>query len=267
MLLWRKGRRSLTENLGFVGSIPTGSTKHRRRKWWTRTPDKRVISRFDSCSVYQISECGAVGARRFGELEVVGSIPTTQTIRVVGRADMQPPFKRRDPGSTPGRPTFGLLAQLAEQPPLKRKRVGSKPTQPTKCPCDAIGRHRLLKTSVLQVRFLSGVLAEMELWCALGSHKPSRTGFKSRLCYQMQTWCNWQHRGEGSLPIWFNPHRLIQMCWCGSTAEQLSCEQSVAGSTPVTSSRMRMWCSGKHPWLPTRRYEFESRLSLQIRRS
>jgi len=107
-------------------------------------------------------------------------------LRVVGRADMQPPFKRTYPGSTPGRPTFGLLAQLAEQPPLKRKRVGSKPTQPTKCPCDAIGRHRLLKTSVLQVRFLSGVLAEMELWCALGSHKPSRTGFKSRLRYQMQ---------------------------------------------------------------------------------
>ena len=40
-----------------------------------------------------------------GEPEVVGSIPTTQTIRVVGRADMQPPFKRIDPGSTPGRPT------------------------------------------------------------------------------------------------------------------------------------------------------------------
>jgi hypothetical protein len=79
---------------------------------------------------------------------------------VVGRAGMQPPFKRRDPGSTPGRPTFGLLAQLAEQPPLKRKRVGSKPTQPTKCPCDAMGRHRLLKTSVLQVRFLSGVCGD-----------------------------------------------------------------------------------------------------------
>lgn len=40
----------------------------------------RVISRFNSCSVYQISGCGAVGARQFGELEVVGSIPTTQTI-------------------------------------------------------------------------------------------------------------------------------------------------------------------------------------------
>jgi hypothetical protein len=28
---------------------------------------------------------------------------------VVGRADMQPPFKRRDPGSTPGRPTKSNL--------------------------------------------------------------------------------------------------------------------------------------------------------------
>jgi hypothetical protein len=39
---------------GFVGSTPTESTMHRRRKWWTPTPDKRVISRFDSCPVYQI---------------------------------------------------------------------------------------------------------------------------------------------------------------------------------------------------------------------
>ncbi|GEM_PF-2390021 len=84
---------------GFVGSTPTEGTKHRRRKWWTRTPDKRVISRFDSCSVYQISGCGAVGARQFGELEVVGSSPTTQTIWVVGRAVMQPPFKRTHPGT------------------------------------------------------------------------------------------------------------------------------------------------------------------------
>ena len=143
-----------------MGSSPTRSTKHRRRKRSTHPPDKWAISKFESCSVYQISGCGAVGARQFGELEVVGSIPTTQTIRVVGRADMQPPFKRTYPGSTPGRPTFGLLAQLAEQLPLKRKRVGSKPTQPTKCPCDAIGRHRLLKTSVLQVRFLSGVCGD-----------------------------------------------------------------------------------------------------------
>ena len=64
----------------------------------------------------------------------------------------------------------------------------------------------------------------------------------------------------------FNPHRLIQMCWCSSTAEQSPCKRKVAGSNPVTSPRMRMWCSGKHPWLPTRRHEFESRLSLQIMR-
>jgi hypothetical protein len=48
------------------------------------------------------------------------------------------------------------------------------------CPCDAIGRHDLLKTGLLQVQVLSGVLAEMELWCALGSHKPSHTGYSSR---------------------------------------------------------------------------------------
>ena len=69
-----------------------------------------------------------------GELEVVGSIPTTQTIRVVGRADMQPPFKRRDPGSTPGRPTNSTWAfgRTVMHLPLKETDVGSTPTAPTK---------------------------------------------------------------------------------------------------------------------------------------
>ncbi len=124
-----------------MGSIPTRSTKHRRRKWWTRTPDKRVISRFDSCSVYQISECDAVAARRFGEPEGVGSIPTTQTIRVAGRADMQPPFKRRYPGSTPGRPpNFNLwlssekwaFGRTVMHLTLNQADVGSTPTAPPK---------------------------------------------------------------------------------------------------------------------------------------
>ena len=95
-----------------------------------------------------------------------------------------------------------------------------------------MGRHRLLKTSVLQVRLLSGVLAEMEQqW--LGRFIPF-TSVSAILT-------------------------SVTKCWCGSTVEQLSCKQSVAGSTPVTSPRMRSWCSGKHPWLPTRRHEFESR--------
>ena len=76
-----------------------------------------------------------------GELEVVGSIPTIQTMRVVGRADMQLPFKRRDPGSTPGRPTnFNLWLSSAKWAfgrtvmhlPLKETDVGSTPTAPTK---------------------------------------------------------------------------------------------------------------------------------------
>jgi len=87
----------------------------------------------------------------------------------------------------------------------------------------------------------------------------------------MQTWCNWQHRGLVRSRYGFNPHRLIQMCWCGSTAEQLSCKQSVAGSTPVTSPRMRSrkcavsdrGVTDKHGGLPTLWYEFKSRRSLQ----
>ena len=37
------------------------------------------------------------------------------------------------------------------------KGAGSNPAIPI-CPCDVIGKHRLLKISVLQVRDLSGVL-------------------------------------------------------------------------------------------------------------
>ncbi len=52
-----------------------------------------------------------------GELKVVGTLREGKAynpyhsdhfIWVVGRADMQPPFKRRDPGSTPGRPMFNF---------------------------------------------------------------------------------------------------------------------------------------------------------------
>ena len=37
------------------------------------------------------------------------------------------------------------------------KVAGSNPAIPI-CPCDVIGKHRLLKISVLQVQLLSGVL-------------------------------------------------------------------------------------------------------------
>lgn len=75
-------------------------------------------------------------ARQLWELKVAGSNPATPTICpcdetgkraglrnqilwvqipprvltwVVGRADMQPPFKRTYPGSTPGRPTKQMM--------------------------------------------------------------------------------------------------------------------------------------------------------------
>ena len=40
---------------------------------------------------------------------------------------------------------------------------------------------------------------------------------------------------EGSSP--FQVANLI--CWCGSMAEQLTCNQQVVGSTPITSSNIR----------------------------
>ncbi len=114
---------------------------------------------------------------RGSKLRFLSGVP----IWVVGRADMQPPFKRTYPGSTPGRPTkswaFGRTVMLLT---LNQVDTGSTPVAPTKFyPCDAIGRHDLLKTGFIQVQILSGVLAEIELWCALRSHKPSRTGYPS----------------------------------------------------------------------------------------
>ena len=35
------------------------------------------------------------------------------------------------------------------------------------------------------------------------------------------------------------------MCWCGSMAEQLICNQQVVGSTPITSSNMGAFPSGQ----------------------
>lgn len=96
--------------------------------------------RFESSQEYQNRDVIQRTEALVWDQGVAGSNPVIPTILisksslhwVVGRADMQPPFKRRDPGSTPGRPTFGLLAQLVEQPPLKRKCVGSIPIQSTK---------------------------------------------------------------------------------------------------------------------------------------
>ena len=121
-----------------MGSSPTGSTKHRRRKWWTRTPDKRVISRFDSCPVHQLW--------------------------VVGRAVMQPPFKRTHPGSTPGQPTkIWAFGRTVMHLPLKETDVGSTPTAPTKpYPCDAIGRRVRLKTGIFASSSLARGIAGIE---------------------------------------------------------------------------------------------------------
>lgn len=94
--------------------------------------------------------------------------------RVVGRADMHPPFKRIYPGSTPGRPT-------------------------KLCPCDAIGRRSPLKPGLLQVRLLSGVLAEIEQRLRLnglisrssvGNSLRRRFANDSYLRYQMLVWLN-----------------------------------------------------------------------------
>ena len=40
-----------------------------------------------------------------------------------------------------------------------------------------------------------------------------------------------------SVIIAYVPSERTQMCWCGSMAEQLICNQQVGGSTPFTSSR------------------------------
>ena len=46
--------------------------------------------------------------------------------------------------------------------------------------------------------------------------------------------CHAGGRGFESLPGRHN--NLYRFCWCGSMAEQLTCNQQVVGSTPITSS-------------------------------
>ena len=45
--------------------------------------------------------------------------------------------------------------------------------------------------------------------------------------------CHAGGRGFESLP-----GRQFNICWCGSMAEQLTCNQQVVGSTPITSSKI-----------------------------
>ena len=47
--------------------------------------------------------------------------------------------------------------------------------------------------------------------------------------------CHAGGRGFESLP-----GRQFNICWCGSMAEQLTCNQQVVGSTPITSSKLKM---------------------------
>lgn len=137
-------------------------------------------------------------ARQLWELKVVGSNPTIPTICpcdetgkraglrnqilwvrlpprvlnwVVGRAGMQPPFKRIHPGSTPGRPTnswaFGRTVMLLT---LNQADTGSTPVAPTKfCPCNPSGRGAKLKIWKLLVQIQSGVLVNMRGWSNGGS--------------------------------------------------------------------------------------------------
>ena len=48
--------------------------------------------------------------------------------------------------------------------------------------------------------------------------------------------CHAGGRGFESLPGRHN--NLYRFCWCGSMAEQLTCNQQVVGSTPITSSKL-----------------------------
>ncbi len=190
-----------------------------------------------------------MGARRFGEPEVVGSIPTTQTIRVVGRADMQPPFKRRDPGSTPGRPTnFWAFGRTVMHLPLKETDVGSTPTAPTKdapvtqladvsglnpdcCEFESrrgySGDRARAARQPHKLRSVSATLTPASRCrCDVtGQHEalvqPS-CRFNSCHLLQMQTWCNWQHRSLVRSRYGFKPHRLIQMCWCSSVGRAIA---------------------------------------------
>jgi hypothetical protein len=90
---------------------------------------------------------------------------------VVGRADMQPPFKRNNPGSTPGQPTKFKLCLIVNfiwafgrtvmHLILNQTDTGSTPVALTKShPCSPIGRGTKLKIWLMLVQIQSGVCGD-----------------------------------------------------------------------------------------------------------
>ena len=124
----------------------------------------------------------------------------------------------------------------------RRSQVRVLPPQPNKYgPLVKRSRHRPF-TAVTGVRFpygspIPGTIAQ------LGEHLPYKQGVTGSspvspticgLVVQLVRMpaCHAGGRGFESLP----GRQFNILCWCGSTVEQLTCNQQVVGSIPITSS-------------------------------
>ena len=133
----------------------------------------------------------------------------------------------------------------------RRSQVRVLPPQPNKYgPLVKRSRHRPF-TAVTGVRFpygspIPGTIAQ------LGEHLPYKQGVTGSspvsptirgLVVQLVRMpaCHAGGRGFESLP----GRQFNILCWCGSTVEQLTCNQQVVGSIPITSSNVEDFPSGQ----------------------
>ena len=111
------------------------------------------------------------------------------------------------------------------------------------CGNSSVVERHLAKVKVASSNLVSRSIIKYGCIAQLGEHLPYKQGVTGSspvsptirgLVVQLVRMpaCHAGGRGFESLP----GRQFNTLCWCGSTVEQLTCNQQVVGSTPITSS-------------------------------